>query len=257
MTPHPVRSGAVLALLAVVVLFPAGVSRAAAVEEASLSAVLREGDGGQHRERHLNRLRDHMVAAGCPAGLHAIAAEAPTPPGTALLFSPQPVDGAAPGLDGFRLLSRARTVDGELRMGGALLARALRKIGDPANLAGLRVALVSPHSPSGYRLPLERLARSGVVPSPAEAVIADSHIAAMALLMHNEVAAAAVATPLARQWAADGELVILAETPLVETGGWWIREDLAAQWAEPCHAALKTLSGRLLKPFPAWVGRFD
>ena len=224
--------------------------------DAPLKVAIRSGDGGQQRSFHRKRLEKHFAAAGCVASIRWLVGEDVTATETDLEFSPEPLKEAARRLQGFRLLAQVRTIDGKDQVAGALLAHASRAIDDPAMLVGETIAFVSSHSQSGYRLLLPPLAKMGVMPTPEQTVMAGSHAGSVAMLLHHEVAAAAVAAPLADEWSRGDGLAIILKTPAIAASGWWIRQDQTGDWAQPCQMAISTLSGKLLKPFPAWIGGF-
>ncbi len=229
---------------------------AAAGSDSLLEVVIRRGDGGQQRSFHLKRLNKRFAAAGCAASIQWLAADEETTAAMDLEFSPAPLEIAARRLPEFQPLALARSIDDRDRVAGALLAHRSRAIDDLKILAGERVAFVSSHSWSGYRSLLDPLAGLGVIPGGDHAVFAGSHAATVAMLLHHEVAAAAVAAPLAAEWSRDGQLEIILKTTAIAASAWWIRRDRHAEWAEPCQKAIVSLSGKLMKPFPAWIGRF-
>ncbi len=224
----------------------------------SLTAVVRTDDGGQHKKRHLKKIRTYLSGGGCRVDVAFLENGAPTPPDTDLEFAPQPIDTAAGARPGFKLLAQARTIEGKTKIGGAILVLAATRADSLATLKGERISFVSKHSSSGYQLPLELLKEAGVEPVDTKKIFVGNHVGAVSMLLHGDTFAAAAAAPLARDWVAvNKELAIVAVTPLVETGGWWINKRVGEEQGIVCAQAIAELTGSQLKAFPAWVGGFN
>jgi hypothetical protein len=223
-----------------------------------LQVLIRTGDGGQQKNRHLKKIKSYLSGSGCRVSVEFIKNDSPTPSDTDLEFSPQPVTLVQESLPGFRLLAQARTIEGKTKIGGAILAIAATGIDSLSLLAGERFSFVSTSSPSGYQLPMKMLDAAGVKPDEQHAILVGNHVGSVSMLMHGDSFAAAAAAPLARDWVAvNNELNIVALTPLVATGGWWINRKIGDELAMICAKALAELTGSQLKAFPAWVGGFN
>lgn len=227
-------------------------------KEAPFKVLIRAGDGGHHKARHLRKIDSYLSSNGCLVEVASIAKDSPTPTGTDIEFSPEPIDVTKERLAGFRLLAQARTIEGKTKVGGAVLVLAATAIENLKALDSERIAFVSQKSASGYLLPLQLLAEAGVVPSEEHKIFVGNHVGAVSMLLHGDAFAAAAAAPLARDWlTVNNELAIVALTPLVETGGWWINEKISAEKAMVCAAKIGELAGSRLKAFPEWVGGFN
>lgn len=243
-----------LTLLALLFQFHDGFAESTPDNHSLVQVVIRGGDGGSWRERHLKKLSHFLSEHHCPAHVKRIAGDAVIPADTQLIFSPWPLK--TEQTKPFQPLLRAQTIDGKRQVAGALLVQRTTGLDDLALLAGEPIAFVTAYSPTGYHLPMELLAKATVTPNSKNMSFARNHSGSVALLLHHEVQAAALAAPLAKEWSEDGELLVLAQSKAVETGGWWIHESITNRWSQPCQSALRDLSGSGLKPFPDWIGGF-
>ncbi|MBF0367827.1 MAG: PhnD/SsuA/transferrin family substrate-binding protein [Magnetococcales bacterium] len=224
--------------------------------EVKLRTVLRVGDGGQQRSRHLKRISKAMAAEGCPVALEVLASNQPTPAGVDLEFSPFPIDQERQRLANFQLLVHARSIDGESHVAGAILVHGTSGIEDLTLLRGEAIGFVSPEAISGYQLPMELFVQAGVEVKPEQQIFGGTHSGAVALLLHREVQGVGVAAPLAKAWSGEGELAMIAESKPVVAGGWWLKKGMDASLKKACKKGITTLTGKALKPFPGWIGGF-
>ena len=254
----PTYKTAFAALSLILAFLPLSVFSAGDQKEAPLKLSVRTGDGGQEKKRHLRKIRSYLSNKGCRVDVSFIDKESPTPREIDLEFSPEPLSLAKARLTGFHLLLQARTIENKTEMGGAILVIAATGVDKLNLIKGERISFVSTSSQSGYLLPLKMLEEAGVTPNSEQSIFVGNHVGSVSMLLHGDTFAAAAAAPLARDWMTiNKELAIVALTPLVETGGWWIHQRIAEAQGTLCAQAIAELSGSQLKAFPAWVGGFN
>jgi ABC-type phosphate/phosphonate transport system substrate-binding protein len=209
-------------------------------------------DGGKAGKRHSDRLVKALAKAGCSTILQS-RQNGSLPQ---LLFDPRPVSVAGKGLPNYRLIARARTLDGKQMVRGAILVHASTGIDDLKTLQGKPVAFLEKESWIGYLLPLKTLNDAGVTEQANTFFHVNNHTGTVSALLHNDVFVAITAEPLARGWAEANDLSIVALTEEVETGGWWAHKELPQGQAQLCAKALEGLKPADSKALPAWIGGF-
>jgi hypothetical protein len=245
-------------LLLILTLLPFKDLFSAESTEPVMKALIFTGDGGQHKKRHLKKIRSYLSRQGCGVEVAYNNEEGTVPAGTDLFFTSLSPSEIKKRHKNFHFLAQARTIEGKNRVGGAVLVIKSTGIDKLALLKGERFSFVSPSSSSGYQLPLADLVKAGVNPSEEQTVFVGNHVGAVSMLLHGDTFAAAAAAPLARDWLGiNNELSIVALTPSVETGGWWINTRIPEKKAATCAKLLSELSGTQLKMFPAWIGGFN
>ena len=241
-----------LITLSLLLLFPALTSAQDALSQLeSVTITINHDDGGKLSKRHLRHLLDALSEAGCKAVLPE-ASDAPTQ----LVFDPRPVSVVMKQRPDYRLIARARTLDGELHVRGAILVHASRGITDVSSLKKEWISFVSKESWSGYHLPLQLLQQAGINESSNPFFFIGNHIGVVGALLHRDVHVAITAEPLARRWAEQNSLSIVAVTDEVETGGWWLQRSVPEKLTQNCSRAVMGLDGTRYKTLPAWIGSF-
>lgn len=224
-----------------------------------LSLYINTQEGGDISDRRLNDLRDYFNKSRCniqkvTAGDKLVVASAAD-----IVFMPLNQDVTTPFQKVFNL-----GVVGDQPLSGSLLVRSSTGIRDITDLADVRIAFISPGSVTGFHLQEALLDDAGVVLQKDLVTFTRSHLGAMSLLLHKDVFAAGVATPLANKWAKANDLTIVAESQSVVAGGLWMKSTIADEQREYCKTSFKTLfenkSDRkiksLAKIFPAWMAGF-
>ncbi|MBF0194125.1 MAG: PhnD/SsuA/transferrin family substrate-binding protein [Magnetococcales bacterium] len=248
----------IIPLLSTLILLPISSTFASTNKKALLQVSIRTGDGGQQKARHIKKLKTLLTSKGCPAKVELIKNDTPTPPTTDIEFSAEPISITKKRLPEFRLLAQARTIENKIHIGGAVITKKATGIDDLSLLAKKRFSFVSPFSHTGYLLQIKMLKESGVTPNIENVIFVGNHVGAASMLLHGDTFAATVAAPLARDWLTiNKELSIVAQTPLVETGGWWVNHRVSEKQALVCAKILSQIKGYRLKLFPAWVGGFN
>lgn len=149
-------------------------------------------------------------------------------------------------------------------LSGSILVRASTGIRDIKNLAGVRMAFLSPHSVTGFGLQKTLFDNAGITLQKDRITYTQTNIGAMSLLLHRDVFAAAVATPLARKWAKANNLHIVIESKSVETGGIWMNNSIAKDYQTLCRQSFINLfqhkrerkMKKLVRIFPTWIDSF-
>lgn len=217
----------------------------------SITISVDHDDGGRVGVRSMQSLLTALNNKGCKTVLHS---------GDGLgqlLFDSRPVSIARKDRSDYRLIARAKTLEGKLTVRGAFLVHASTGIEDLISLQGVRIAFVGKGSWSGYHMPLRSLHKAGVSEQMNTFFYVGSHVGTMSMLMHGDVFAAVTAAPLARRWAEANDLSIVALTEQVETGAWWIHRNLSEEQIKNCALSLSKLERSQLKALPAWIDGFE
>lgn len=234
-------------------LFPLLVLAAPAdVDSTPVSVSVNHDDGGKKGVRHMETLLIALNQEGCNAVLHDPALGTPAQ----LLFDSRPVSVAEKERLNYQLIARAKTLDGELSVRGALLMHASAASEDLSRLKDEEIAFVGKGSWIGFHLPAELLKDAGVTEHPETFHMVGSHVGTVSMLLHKDSFVAVTAEPLARRWAGINNLSIIAVTDEVETGGWWMERELSQERIQRCARALSRLDRSRLKALPAWIDGF-
>ncbi|MET0118569.1 MAG: PhnD/SsuA/transferrin family substrate-binding protein [Sedimenticola sp.] len=209
-------------------------------------------DGDRLDKRYIRNLLDALAREGC----HGLPYSADSTAPAQLVFDPAPVSEARSLRPAYRLIARARGLDGEVTVRGAILVHASTGINDLASLKGEWISFVSKRSWPGYRLPIALLEKAGIDESSNNFYFVGNHVGAVSALLHRDVHVAVMAEPLARRWAEQNGLSIVAVTDEVEAGGWWLHRDVAEGLANNCIQALTGIGRSRYKALPAWIGSF-
>lgn len=241
-----------LALLLLLLPFHILLNQAVA-DSTSITVSIDHDDGGRTSESYMQDLLIALNKNGCNTVLHA---------GTGmgngqLLFDSRPVSIAKKDRTNYRLIARAKTIEGKLSLRGAFLVHASTGIENLITLQGERIAFVGKKSWSGYHMPMKSLHAAGVTEKMNTFFYVTSHVGTISMLLHSDVFASVTAAPLARRWAEANDLSIVALTDAVETGGWWMHHSISEKQIKSCATALSKLERDQLKALPAWIGGFE
>lgn len=223
--------------------------------ENCLSVEINHDDGGKTSQRHGQKLLDALAHEGCDA-LAYVDLDAPESSKAQLIFDSAPASEVAKSRPEYRLIARAKTLEGELTVRGAVLVYAARGITDLKLLKGEWVSFIGKDSWTGYRLPIKLLNQAGIDETTNEFYFVGNHVGSVSALLHKDVLVAVVAEPLAKRWAEPNELSIVAVTDEVETGGWWMHDSVSSDRAQSCAQALTQIERPEFKSLPAWIGGF-
>ncbi len=221
-------------------------------ESSSITVLIDHTDGGETGNRHLSKLLEALKEERCHARAYRTSDQAPAQ----LIFDSSPTSIAEKKHPNYRLVSRAKTLNGEVFVRGAILVHASTGINDLASLRGQRIAFVSKDSPTGYAEPVKLLLDAGVKESWDTFFYVGNHVGATSMLLHGDTDVAVIAEPLAQQWADYNGLSIVAVTKEIETGGWWVHDSVSEVISQNCTRAINSLDESELKVLPAWIGGF-
>ncbi|MFE8070372.1 PhnD/SsuA/transferrin family substrate-binding protein [Marinobacteraceae bacterium S3BR75-40.1] len=127
-------------------------------------------------------------------------------------------------------------------------------------LADRDLAVLRKDDPVGSHAPLQRLRAAGVAWREDQLFRAGSFSAALGLLLHNNVQAAASEASLLKPLAGRNALSVVDAGPALPVGAWFGAADNANEAVSACLKALtlldRELQPRAFKAFPEWVRRF-
>lgn len=232
-------------------ILPASVF-AQALQPGQITLAIIHDDGGKSSERHLGNFLDALRDKGC----HAIPAKETSIAPAQLVFDPAPVSIARKQRSDYQLIAKAKALDGSVKVRGAIVVHAATGVKDLELLKGKWTSFVSKASWPGYRLPIALLNEAGVNKDNTHFYFVGNHIGAVAALLHKDVHVAVLAEPLAKRWAEQNQLSIVAVTDEVETGGWWIHHTVSDNILKQCLSALTSLNRSQHKVVPAWIDGF-
>jgi len=210
-------------------------------------------DGGRAGDSYILTLLEALNTNGCNTILHKDTQDGHGQ----LLFDSRPVSIAKKDRSDYRLIARAKTLDGKLTVRGAFLVHSSTGIEDLITLNGERIAFVSKKSWSGYHMPLKSLHEAGVKEQMNTFFYVGNHVGTVSMLLHSDVFATVTAAPLAKRWAEANDLSIVALTDEVETGGWWAHHSLSEEQVKSCAISLSKLKRSQLKALPNWIDSFE
>jgi hypothetical protein len=222
------------------------------IDSAPVSVTVDHNDGGKTGKHHMRNLLAALSEEGCSAVLHNASSNTPAQ----LLFDSRPISVVNNERPNYRLIARAKTLEGELSVRGAILVHASTGIDELNSVQGERIAFVDKGSWIGYRLPLQLLRDADVKERRDTFFFVGNHVGTLSMLLHSDVFVAVTAEPLARRWAQANDLSIVAVTDEVETGGWWMHRSLSEERMQSCAQALSRLDRSRHKALPAWVDGF-
>ena len=153
----------------------------------------------------------------------------------------------------------------------SILVRSATAIDELSSLQGVRFAFSSKNSHLSYKAALKMLQREKVAVSSAKILFSYSDVASLTLILHKDVFATAIASPLANKWAEKNGLKVIAQSQAFEVGGVWIKNTLDHKLVENCAKAFSGIfldkandstSGvsaevkSVRKFFPRWLAGF-
>jgi len=127
-------------------------------------------------------------------------------------------------------------------LAGSILVRSSTGIKNLQNLDGVHIAFLSKHSITGHQLQQQLFQQAGILHKEDKITLTQTHSAAAALLLHGDVFAAAIATPLAKKWAESNNLIIVSTSEAVTKGGLWAAQNLDDDSFNHCRKAFINLT---------------
>lgn len=224
-----------------------------------LSFYINTTEGGDISDRRLSDLQHYFKKNQCDIEVISAGGELAEGSTADIVFMPLEQDIPK----SFQKIFNLSVVDDQ-PLSGSLLVRSSTGIRNITELADVRIAFLSPGSVTGFELQKVLLDGAGVTLKEELMTFTHSHLGAMSLLLHKDVFAAGVATPLAKKWAKGNDLTIVAESPQVVPGGLWMKNTIDYDVSEPCKQSFKNLFDNnndrkiknFAKIFPVWVKGF-
>lgn len=207
-------------------------------------------DGGKTHSRHFKKLLNILQDNHCHGVAYANSSEP-----VQLLFDPTPRSTAVRSHPDYQLIAIAKTLTGETHIRGAIVVQASTGITDLNTLRGNWFSFISKNSWTGYHLPLKLLNDANINEGNSHFYFVGNNFGSAAALGHQDVQVAILAEPLAKRWAKLNNLSTVALTEAVETGGWWIHNDVSPAIKAQCSQALTQLNKQA--SLPAWIGGFE
>ena len=242
---------AVLCLLLGLGCLPAGLQAAE-----PLTLFVGSAEGGAISGRRLHNFSRYLNQQGCPVSDIKTAATLPPDLSAQLVFAPLEHEFGA----GYQRILNLQVLNGA-ELSASVLVRGSTAVPDLKALSGVRIAFLSPESVTGYQLARDLFASVGVEHNADRITYTRTSVGAMSLLLHKDVFAAVIATPLADKWRRDNDLQLVGVTDAVNPGALWSKGMSPALQAS-CQAAFLGLSDgsrsskKLLKIFPGWLQGF-
>ena len=154
------------------------------------------------------------------------------------------------------------TVKNNEPLSGSILVRKETGISHINILKNIPIAYVSEASLTGFKLQEALFKAVNIQNDKQNITFAQSNEGAISLLLHKEVIAVGVATPLAKIWEKANGLLIVATSKSIDVGGVWAKKGTDASIIENCKNAFVKLPNseqknkKLMKLFPAWIESF-
>lgn len=214
-------------------------------------------EGGEISERRINLLKQYLQQNQCNITNVITDNNSAAKPSNGLIFSPLHM----PPTEAATQLASIAIINGE-PLAASILVKSATGIKDIKNLQGVRISFLSKQSVTGYQLQQELLVQAGVIHSEDKITYTGTHSAAASLLLHGDVFAAAIATPLAKAWAKANNLILVITSKPIQAGGLWATKNMPKDDSENCIKAFTKLTKtnlqekKLLSLFPAWLDSF-
>lgn len=223
----------------------------------SLTMLIDSSEGGEISDKRKDQLKKFLKNNQCNVQTIGFDDEHQSNTKYDLIFKPIKKN---PGSDYSRQLS-IKVLD-DTPLTASIMVRKSTAIESLGNLASIHIAFLSEKSELGYQLPIELFDQAGVTFTKHNITFTQSNLAAVSLLMHKDVFAAVIATPLARRWAITNDLSVVSKTRELVPGGIWFHENMSDQRAKLCSDAFMSLNQsdrrakKLLSIFPGWIESF-
>jgi len=225
--------------------------------EQALSLYVDSKEGGEISKRRLDKLKLYLQAHQCNVQQAEAGKNNPIEIKSDLIISPLQLSFS----NKWQQLAGIRVINDE-PLSGSILVRGSTGINNVSSLEGVRIAFLSSSSLTGYDLQQKIFKKSDIKHDKNNITFAHTNIAATSLLLHKDVFAAGIATPLANKWAPSNNLIIVATSDTIETGGIWANKGLSKQVMNHCISAFTKISStgqknkKLMRLFPAWLDSF-
>ncbi len=223
----------------------------------SFSLYINSAEGGEVSNRRTEKLKQYFNQNGCHIKNIEVGTKVASQINSDFIFMPLEQE----NLDSYTKLVAIKMINSE-PLSSSILVRGSTGITDLKDLEDVRIAYMSVESKTGFALPQAMFKSIGINHANDRITYTQTNIGAMSLLLHKDVFAAAVASPLAEKWARANDLNIVSVSEIVEVGGVFVKQSLSKAETEKCQNSLVSLSEKtrenkkLLRSFPAWVSGF-
>ena len=241
-------------LLNVILLFLLSLEVSAATP---FSLYINSAEGGEVSNRKTEELKQYLNQNGCYIENIEVGTKAVSQINSDFIFIPLEQG----HLDSYTKLVAIKMINSE-PLSSSILVRGSTGITDLKDLEGVRIAYLSAESKLGFSLPQAMFKSIGLNHLNDRITFTQTNIGAMSLLLHKDVFAAAVASPLAVKWAKANDLNIVAMTDVVGSGGIFVKRSSSKMETGKCQKTFISLSEKtrknkkLLRIFPAWINGF-
>lgn len=225
--------------------------------EQSLTMLIDSSEGGENSDKRKEQLKSYLKSHQCNVQTIKFGDGHQSNSNYDLVFKPLENNLSS---NYSRQLS-IKVIDDE-PLSASIMVRNSTAIESLENLSNIHIAFLSEESELGYQMPIELFNQAGVTFTKHNITFTQSNLAAVSLLMHKDVFAAVIATPLARRWAKTNDLSIVSKTRELIAGGIWFRKNLSEQSIKLCSNAFTSLNQsvrhgkKLLSIFPGWIESF-
>ncbi|MBV1921542.1 MAG: hypothetical protein KUG73_12765 [Pseudomonadales bacterium] len=231
-----------------------------------LSFLIPQLEGAQHKPSYVLALTQWLEKKHCRVNInkHKLdsskqSAHTPVP---ALLFNILPGRNitALPVNPGYRIIAKGDVID-NAPLSLQWLSLSQQNLSQISSLKNERLALLPPPNPIGNYVALNTLRAANVAVDPNKLFYTTSYQGSVALLLHRNVRAAAVISPLANRWKLSNDLRSLIETPVEFVAVIMIKHHISKRKSTPCIQAFNQLKRKnrrdpLMKLFPEWLTSF-
>ena len=221
----------------------------------SLSLYIDTSEGGHVSKRGTDRLVKFLNNNHCMVNQISSANKLSSKPNSSFLFTPirQKLS------KDYTKIANIKIINDE-PLSASILVRGSTGINDISSLDGVRMAFLSPESITGYQLPQQLFKEANITHSKDRITFTQTNSAAASLLLHKDVFAAAIATPIAKKWAKSNDLIIVSTSSEVDTGGLWVNSKVPTKIADICTQTFillnKIENKKLRTLFPVWLDGF-
>lgn len=216
-------------------------------------------EGSESSKTRLTALKNYLGEKGCFLEQIETANQLPEPLLHSLVFFPLKPK-AHPG---YSPLAKLAVLNNQ-SLSTSILVRESTGVENLAQLADMHLGFLTKDSVLGYELPKHMLQKAGVeLKNDNKIVLSETNASAMVLLLHGDVFASVLATPLVDKWATVNGLKAIAQSEALEPGGVYIFSSENQQFRQACSNAFQNLNPNnpqhrsLFKLFPAWVDGFQ
>ena len=228
-----------------------------------LSLYFDDTEGGQISSKRFIKLKKHLNKSGCSVNQVIRASELTSERVLAdVIFIPLKASTTSTSFDSLLYTEELKnSVVNSEPLTVSILVRGSTGISNLASLDGVKFAFVSPNSLLGYQIPNQLLRESGVKTSNNNITFTGTSLGSISLLLHKDVFATVIPTPLAISWAKANDLTVVAKTKAVEAGSVWFKKSMNKKHMKVCKKVFTQLhrnksNKRLAKLFPQWLNGF-